>query len=81
LVTPLGENVAETDCAEFIVTVQLAVPVQAPLQPAKVLPAPGCALRVTTVPLVYDEEQELPHEMPPGLLVTVPGPVSVTDST
>jgi len=57
------------------VTVQVvAVPVQAPLQPVKVEPAPGAAVSVTGVPVVYDAEQVVPQLMPAGLPVTVPAP-------
>ncbi len=49
-------KVAVTVGAALIVTVQVPVPVQAPLQPVKVEPAAGAAVRVTTVPLVNDAE-------------------------
>jgi hypothetical protein len=46
-------KVAVTVIAEFIVTVQGPVPVQPPpLQPVKVDPLAGLAVRVTAVPLV-----------------------------
>ena len=45
-------NVAVTDCAAFIVTTQLPVPVQAPLQPVNVDPVAGVAVSVTTLPCV-----------------------------
>jgi hypothetical protein len=60
-------NVAVTDRFEFIVTVQLPVPEQAPDHPAKVDPEPGEALSVTTVPLAYVG--------PVGLALTPPVPV------
>ncbi len=41
---------AVTDWAALMVTWQAPVPVQAPLQPAKVEPAVAVGLRVTTVP-------------------------------
>ena len=56
----------------FIV-ISLAQPV--PLQPAKVDPVSGAAVKVTRVPLLYVPEQVLPQLMPAGLLVTVPLPV------
>ena len=57
----------------FIVTAPL---VQAePLQPAKVEPVAGVALKVTRVPLLYNAEQVLPQLIPAGVLVTVPLPV------
>ena len=69
-------NVAATDVAALIVTVQGPVPVQPPpLQPVKVEPAAGVAVKVTAVPLVKPVEQVVPHEMPAGALLTVPLPV------
>jgi len=53
----------------------LAVPVHAPLQPAKVLPLVAAAVNVTLVADVRLAEQVLPQEIPPVLLVTVPDPV------
>ncbi len=50
-------NVAVTARASFMVTVQLPIPVHAPLQPAKVPPNPGVKVRVTTVPLGNFAEQ------------------------
>ncbi len=41
---------AVTEVAALTVTVQVPVPEQAPLQPAKVEPAAGVAVRVTAVP-------------------------------
>src|SRR5450631_194443 len=71
--TALAEKLALTELAAFIVRLQLAAaPVHAPLQPAKVYPLAALALSVTAVPTVKDEEQVLPQEMPPELLVTVP---------
>ena len=50
-VTPIATmKVAVTDLAAFMVTWQEPVPEQAPLQPVKVEPAAGAAVRVTTVP-------------------------------
>jgi hypothetical protein len=43
-------NVAVTDMFEFMVTVQVPVPEQAPDQPANVEPVFGVAVNVTTVP-------------------------------
>ena len=74
-------NVAVTVLATLTVTVQ-AVPEQAPVQPAKVEPAAGVAVRVTTVPGVTDCEQLVPQLIPAGVLVTVPPPepLFVTES-
>ena len=44
-------KVAVTLLAALILTTQLPVPVQAPLQPVKVEPVVGVAVRVTLVPL------------------------------
>ena len=66
---------AVTVVAAFIVTAHVPVPVQPPpLQPLKVEPAAGAAVKVTMVPLVKEDEQVVPHEMPAGELVTVPLP-------
>jgi hypothetical protein len=51
------------------------VPVQAPLQPVKVDPVAGVAVRVTLVPLLKDALQVLPQLIPDGAEVTVPVPV------
>ncbi len=53
------------------------MPLQAPLQPAKVDPPVGVAVSVTVPPLVKVALQVLPHSMPAGLLVTVPVPPPV----
>src|SRR5882724_1575093 len=71
-------NVAVTEAAALIVTVQGPVPEQPPpLQPVKVELASGVAVRVTAVLTVNEAEQAAPHEMPEGALVTVPLPVPV----
>jgi len=43
-------NDAVADMAFAMVSVQLSVPVQAPLQPLNAKPLPGLAVRVTDVP-------------------------------
>src|SRR5438093_79088 len=54
------------------------MPVQPPpLQPVKVEPAAGVAVKVTAVPTVNEAEQAAPQEIPEGALVTVPLPVPV----
>src|SRR5437879_9575658 len=73
-------KVAVTEVAALIVTVHVPVPVQAPLQPVKVEPAAGAAVRVTTVPVVKEVEQVAPQEIPAGELVTVPAPALDTVS-
>jgi hypothetical protein len=79
-VTGVAVKVAVTEAAAF--TAHVPVPEHAPLQPAKVEPAAGAAVRVTAVPGVKDCEQLAPQLIPAGLLVTVPVPVPllVTDS-
>src|SRR5882724_5497059 len=67
-------NVAVTPRAALIVMLQAPVPVQLPLQPLKIEPAAGAAVKVTAVPLAYAAAQLVPHEMPAGALVTVPLP-------
>jgi len=68
-------KVAVTVVAAFRVTVQVPVPEQPPpLQPEKVEPAAGAAVKVTAVPLANAAEHVAPQAMPAGLLVTVPAP-------
>ena len=68
-------NVAATVRAVVMLTVQVPVPVQAPVHPAKVEPVPAEAARVTLVPLEKFALHEVPHAIPPGVEVTVPLPV------
>jgi hypothetical protein len=68
-------KVAVTDCAAVIETVQVPVPVQAPLQPANVEPLAAEAVSVTEVPLAKLALHVLPQLMPDGEEVTVPVPV------
>jgi hypothetical protein len=68
-------KVAVTLRAELIVTVQVPVPLHAPLQPANVEPDAAAGVRVTAVPDVYVALQVVPQLMPAGELVTVPAPV------
>jgi hypothetical protein len=56
-------------------TVQAPVPAQAPLQPVKVEPVAGVAVRVRFVPEVKLALQVLPQSIPVGLEVTAPVPV------
>ena len=59
-----------------MVSVQVGeVPIQAPLQPVKVIPGSGVAVRVTTVPAMKDAVQTLPLEpqvMAAGLVTMLP---------
>jgi hypothetical protein len=50
----LAENVAETVAAALSVTVHVPVPEQPPLQPVKVEPAAGVAVKATAVPLANE---------------------------
>ena len=69
-------NVAVTDSAALIVTVQTPTPEQpAPLHPANVVPLFGVAVSVTCAPVVNDAAHVLGHSIPEGLLLTVPLPV------
>jgi hypothetical protein len=68
-------NVAVTDLAALIVTIQLPVPVHAPLQPVNVDVPSGAAVKVTTVPLSNNAEQVAPQSIPAGDEVTEPPPV------
>jgi hypothetical protein len=76
-------NVAVTAVAALIVHAHVAaVPLQAPLQPAKTDPEAAVAVSVTGVPTARDSAQSAPQAMPAGALVTVPEPVPffVTES-
>jgi len=67
--------VAVTVAPALNVTLQAAVPEQAPLQPVNLDPVAGVALNCTTVPLVKFALQVCPQLMPEGALDTVPDPV------
>jgi hypothetical protein len=75
-------NVAVTLRDSVMLTVQVPVPLQAPLQPEKLESAVALAVNVTLVPCAKSAEQALPQLIPAGLLVTVPDPDPdrVTDS-
>src|SRR5512137_2441699 len=73
--TALPVKVAVTLRARLIATVQVPVPVQAPLQPVKVDPVDAAAVSVTVVPAVKALLQLLLHAIPLGVDVTVPDPV------
>jgi hypothetical protein len=71
-------NVAVTVLLWSIVTVQVPVPLQPPppLQPAKLEPEAGVAVRVTWVLRLKTAAQVVPLQLrPAGLDVTVPPPV------
>ena len=54
-------KVADTLCAEFIVTMQPPVPLQAPPQPAKPQPLAAVAVKVTGVPVSSSSHCMSPH--------------------
>jgi hypothetical protein len=58
-----------------MVTLQVDVPLQAPVQPAKVELGAGAAVSVTAVPAAKPATQAVPQLIPAGLLVTLPVPV------
>src|SRR5436309_509193 len=71
-------NVAVTVVAALGGTVHVPVPEQPPpLQPLKIEPAAGVAVKVTEVPLANAAAQVVPQAMPAGALVTVPLPAPV----
>jgi hypothetical protein len=72
--TVAAANVAVTDLAADIVTVQVPVPEQAPDQPVNMEPLAGAAVSVTLVPEAYNAEHVVPQLIPATLEVTVPLP-------
>jgi hypothetical protein len=74
--TDATPKVAVTVRLEFMVTVQVPAPEQAPDQAANVEPELGVAVSVTTVPAAKLRQPE-PHEVPAGEEATVPLPVPV----
>jgi hypothetical protein len=73
-------KVAVTLLAASSVTVQVPVPLQAPLQPENVERQAGLAVRVTAVFALYEVPQVLPQLMPAGIDVTVPPPVPLLET-
>lgn len=71
----LRVKVAVTLLAASTTSVQVPVPVQAPLQPAKEEPDAGDALSATLVPESKEALHALPQSTPLGLDATVPAPV------
>src|SRR5207249_436204 len=78
----VGANEAVTCTAAPTVTMQLAVPVHAPLHPVNTEPGAAAAVSVTVVPAANVAVQvPLVQSMPAGELTTwPPEPDSVTDS-
>jgi hypothetical protein len=68
-------KVAVTDSAAATVTLQVPVPVHAPLQPVKLLFVPGVSLSVTWLFCGKLAEHIVGQLIPAGLLVIVPLPV------
>jgi len=76
-------NDAVTVLAASTVSVQVGdvvLAAHAPPQPAKLVVAPVLAVSVTLAPAVNGAEHDAPQEMPAGLEVTVPLPVTDTDT-
>ena len=77
----LSVNVADTEVAAVIDTVQVLVPVQPPpLHPLKLDPVEGEAVSVTDVPWLYVAVQVPPQLIPTGDDVTVPLPLPLGDT-
>ena len=74
---PLFLNVAVTLFACVNVTVQVPVPVHAPLQPANAARLAGVAAKVTTAPLRTLSLHVVPQSIPAGFEVTWPRSVAV----
>src|SRR4051812_11802449 len=73
-------NVAVTERAWSIVTVQPPVPVHAPLQPPKSEPVAGVGVSVTRVPSSNEALQVAPHVIPAGALATDLDPLPLFDT-
>ena len=71
-------NVAVTDSAAFVATVQAPLPLQAPPQLLKAQPPAGVGVKVTCDPPVKTWLQVDGQLMPAGLLATVPLPLTLT---
>jgi hypothetical protein len=74
----MSPKVAVTVVVDDIATVQLvAATLVQPLQVVKVAPGAGVAVSTTMVPAGIVSLQSAPHEIPAGMLVTVPLPAPV----
>ncbi len=71
-------NMAVTLLAASIVTVQAPVPVHAPLQPVKVEPVAGTAVKVTVMLTPKGALQRVPQSIPAGVEVMFPAPLMDT---
>ena len=67
-------NVAPTETAEFMVTLQVDVPLHPPVHPVNVELAAGIAVSVTAAPVEKLDTHVVPQLMPAGLLVMLPEP-------
>jgi len=74
-------NVAVTEVAEMRLTVQVEIPLQAPVHPVNVEPELGAADNATGVPVGKLARHVVPQLIPKGLLVTVPLPVPALRTT
>jgi hypothetical protein len=74
-------KVAVTERFAVMVTAQLPVPLQSPLQPPKDQPAWGAAASVTCVPVGWALEQEPVPQADGPAPVTLPPPATVTERT
>ena len=72
-------KVAVTFWTWVMVTEQAPVPVQAPLQPANVEPAPAVAVNATDEEEGKLDEQVAPQLIPDGALVTLPRVAALPD--
>ena len=71
---------ADTLALAFSVTLQPAMPPQAPPQPARPQAAAGVAVSVTWVPLLKFALQVEPQSIPAGELVTLPPGLPITET-
>jgi hypothetical protein len=70
-----GVNVAVTDLAAFMVSMQVPVPEQSPLHPVNTDPESAAAVNVTDSPWSNAAVQVVPQLIPDGTLVTEPVPL------
>ena len=76
--TRTGPNVADTATGAPSVTEHVSLPVQAPVQPTKRLPAAGSAVSAALEPWSHSVVHETVQSTPGTSLVTVPAPASAT---
>jgi hypothetical protein len=78
VVVVVALKVAVAALAAVILTVHVATPEQTPVQPPKVKPAAGVAVRLTKTPLLKFALHVLGQVIPAGALVTEPVPTRLT---